>query len=124
MKLFIILKLQINKKGKIMSVILFDGHCPICKKDGNYIEMKVNDYDFFECPSCNCQIVIQMEGATAILFKKLGNGSFRNTQPQSLTRRNEELIIAQDADHYPFALGTRVFNNINDMIASIEDWDN
>jgi hypothetical protein len=58
-----------------MISILFSGECPQCQLANQEIEMRQNKSDFWECPDCQLQIILEGDNAGLLTFR--GKSDFK-----------------------------------------------
>ena len=80
----------------------FDGFCPESKLEGQQVEMRLNDMDFWESEKTGLQIVISEP--FAVILRWRGNGKFRASSSnasdlhygllltKSLTEKGKEIL--------------------------------
>lgn len=80
-----------------MKSVLFSGQCPQCQllKNDN-VDMRQNNYPFWECPKCELQILVEDE--KALILRNRGKGDF----VYNLIKFNRECVLAETgSDSYP-----------------------
>lgn len=78
-----------------MTNIVFSGNCPQCHLDNNKIEMRHNDFGFWECPKCLLQVLIEQDHA--LILPQRGDGNFKMT----IAKLKKEYVLEEtNSDTY------------------------
>jgi len=79
-----------------MKSILFSGKCPQCQLSKEIVDMRQNNYPFWECPKCELQILVEDE--KGLILQNRGKGEFE----YNLVKFNRECVLAETNSHsYP-----------------------
>lgn len=79
-----------------MTNTIFSGKCPQCQLLNDNVDMRQNNYPFWECPKCELQILVEDE--KALILRNRGKGEFE----YNLVKFNRECILAETDSHsYP-----------------------
>lgn len=57
-----------------MKSILFSGKCPQSQLSNDNVDMRHNNFPFWECPKCALQILVENE--KALILRNRGKGEF------------------------------------------------
>jgi hypothetical protein len=86
-----------------MLSILFSGECPQCQLANQEIEMRQNKSDFWDCPECQLQIILEGDNAGLLTFR--GKSDFKN----SMKKFKLDLIL-EETNPDSYRNGTMIFD--------------
>ena len=78
-----------------MEVTIFSGKCPQCQLANTITEVRENNYNFWECPECQLQIIV--EGHCAGILQHRGTGNF---QTNLLKLKKDYFLEETNGDTY------------------------
>lgn len=79
-----------------MKNTIFSGKCPQCQLLNENVEMRQNNYQFWECPKCELQILVEDE--KALILRNRGEGEF----VYNLIHFNRKCVLVETDPHsYP-----------------------
>jgi hypothetical protein len=89
-----------------MTNTIFSGKCPQCKLLNDNVDMRQNNYPFWECPKCELQILVEDE--KALILQNRGKGEFT----YNIIKFNSECVLAETgSDSYPN--GKEIINTVH-----------
>lgn len=89
-----------------MKSILFSGKCPQCQLSNDNVDMRQNNYPFWECPKCALQILVENE--KALILRNRGKGEFI----YNLIKFNRECVLAE-TDYHSYPNGKEILDTIH-----------
>ena len=94
-----------------MKSIIFSGQCPQCQMANNDVEMRQNNFPFWECPKCELQIII--EKGNAVILRHRGEGNFK----YNLLKFNSDYVLGEtDSDGYSNGIEILDFEHLENYL--------